>query len=536
MQEHSPVLSLCLSGRNDNYGFDFKRRFAQAMNFLAWSAARAGVADRIEVVFADWNSATLLAGDLHLSPEAVNMVRFIEIPPEIAAEHNPSFSPFSQSVAFNVALRRGKGRFLGIMPADVLLTSHTVRNLIGILEGRIRVSFDPFHAVIAVPRKNIPYYAGEARYFTSPEKVESILLAADAWMLCDNTARGMMGGYGVFIMERELLHSLRGVDERIAGWGYNDTDLALRASGRAPVVNMTGYGVCSYDFEPSFRMLMQKEGRRTGFNPIRPGTAENTEQWGLAGLTLRESRAKTGKTEYAETPAKPDFLSWRDWIIWLSQGVPPSRVLFFSSTALLAAWIASRKFAARIFLYGTADRSIPCLLALSVPFAELVVHERYETGDDHERIWRSDNAFGPQHHIGAVHYFPDTETVHECPADLIIVNDRLPSPEALAANCSPESAVVLSPYAAERLKPVFPAEYGFSEMRVRGNLLYQHPVESPEELRRVSAPMNGNIVTRLLAPLVAAHYSKIRKLWAIFFRQPLHSFWHVCRLIRRIRS
>ena len=128
MQEHSPVLSLCLSGRNDNYGFDFKRRFAQAMNFLAWSAARAGVADRIEVVFADWNSATPLAGDLYLSPEAVNMVRFIEIPPEIAAEHNPSFSPFSQSVAFNAALRRGKGRFLGGRSSDFAHRAEPDRN------------------------------------------------------------------------------------------------------------------------------------------------------------------------------------------------------------------------------------------------------------------------------------------------------------------------------------------------------------------------------------------------------------------------
>ena len=251
---------------------------------------------------------------------------------------------------------------------------------------------------------------------------------------------------------------------------------------------------------------------------------------------MRESRAKAGKAEYAETPSKPDFLSWRDWIIWLSQRVPPSRVLFFSSTALLAAWIASRRSADRIFLYGTADRSIPCLLALSVPFAELVIHELYETGDDHERIWRSDNAFGPQHHIGAVHYFPDTEAVHERPADLIIVNDRIPSPEALLKNCSPESAVVLSPYAADRLKPEFPAESGFTETRVRGNMLYRRPAESPEELENVSAPMNGNIVSRLLAPLVAAHYSKIQKLWAILFRQPFRSFPYVCRLIRRIRS
>ena len=157
--EKRPLLSLCLSGRNDNYGFNFKRRFVQAMNFLAWSARRAGVEKQIEVVFADWNSEIPLSRTIRLSDGAAKMVRFLEIPPDLAARYNPSFSPFSQSVAFNAALRRAKGAYLGMMPADILLTSYALRNLIGILSGTIPVPFDPRSAVISVPRKNIPFYA-----------------------------------------------------------------------------------------------------------------------------------------------------------------------------------------------------------------------------------------------------------------------------------------------------------------------------------------------------------------------------------------
>ena len=535
--ENRPLLSLCLSGRNDNYGFNFKRRFVQAMNFLAWSARRAGVEKQIEVVFADWNSEIPLSRTIRLSDGAAKMVRFLEIPPDLAARYNPSFSPFSQSVAFNAALRRAKGAYLGMMPADILLTSYALRNLIGILSGTIPVPFDPRSAVISVPRKNIPFYAEEAHDFSSPERTEALLLAGDAWMLCDNTARGMMGSYGVFILERSLFFSLRGTDERIAGWGYNDIDLALRCADRASVMNMMGYGVWSYDFEPSFRMLVQKEKRRTVFHPIRLGHAENPENWGLADLTLSESRAESGSEHLPSTSPRPDTLAWRDWIFWLSQRISPSVVPFFSSCAMLAAWTAAEKTPKRIFLYGTADRSIVTLLSLAVPFAEILIHETYETAGEFERIWKDDNAFGPLHHVGPVRYFPSLEMIHPLPGDLIVLGSRMPSMEVLIKNCSGDSCVILSSALADHAELLFPEELGFSCFHVRGNLLFRKP-EGVEvlKLKQISAPMNGNLLSRLLAPLLRRHASKIRKLWNLFFRQELFLFPHFCRVIRSIRK
>ncbi len=535
--ENPPLLSLCLSGRNDNYGFNFKRRFVQAMNFLAWSARRAGVAEQLEVVFADWNSEIPLSRTLHLSAEAARMVRFIEIPPALAAGYNPPFSPFSQSIAFNAALRRAKGAYLGIMPGDILLTSHALRNLLGILSGEIPVSFNPAEAVISVPRKNIPFYAGEAHDFSSPERIESLLLAGDAWMLCDNTARSMMGSYGLFILERSVFFSLRGVDERIAGWGYNDVDLALRSSNRTSVVNTMGYGICAYDFEPSFHMLIQKEKRRTTFYPIHIGVAENPETWGLADLELPESRAEAGTDELSETPSKPPAFSWRDWILWLSHRISPAAVPFISSTAMLAARCASEFSPARIFLYGTMDRSIVSLLTLTAPFSELFLHESFDTEDSYERIWRDDNAFGPLHHVGPVHTFPSLEIVHPAPGDLIVIGNRIPSPEALWKNCSEESIVIVSAGAAKSFDPSFPEEFAFCRIRIRGNLLFRKPGGlTVSELKRCSAPMNGTICTRLLSPLVSKYHSRIRKLWNLFFRQPLVAFPHLCGVIRRVRK
>lgn len=535
--EKRPLLSLCLSGRNDNYGFNFKRRFVQAMNFLAWSARKAGVEKQIEVVFADWNSEIPLSRTIRLSDGAAEMVRFLEIPPDLAAEYNPPFSPFSLSAAFNAALRRAKGAYLGIMPADILLTSYALRNLIGILSGTIPVSFDPRAAVISVPRKNIPFYAEEAHDFSSPERTEALLLAGDAWMLCDNGPRGLMGGYGLFLEERSLLYSRRGVDERIAGWGYNDIDLALRSSDKAPVVNTMGYGICVYDFEPSSAMVRQKKKRQTKFYPIRFGHAENPENWGLADQTLSESRAESGSEHLPFNSPRPDTLAWRDWIFWLSQRISPAEVPFFSSCAMLAAWTAAEKMPKRIFLYGTVDRSIVTLLSLMAPFAEILIHERFETEEEYERIWKDDNAFGPLHHVGPVRYFPSLEMIHPLPGDLIVLGSGMPSMEVLIKNCSGDSCVILSSALADHAELQFPEELGFSCFHVRGNLLFRKP-EGVDilKLKQISAPMNGNLLSRLLAPLLRRHASKIRKLWNLFFRQELFLFPHFCRVIRSIRK
>ena len=78
------ILSICLIGRNDDYGKDFKRRLRQSMDFLAYSAEKAGVLDKIEVLLTDWNSDTPLVEAVTFSPAAAKMIKFIEVPPSVA--------------------------------------------------------------------------------------------------------------------------------------------------------------------------------------------------------------------------------------------------------------------------------------------------------------------------------------------------------------------------------------------------------------------------------------------------------------------
>ena len=493
---HDLLLSICLAGRNDNYGFNFKYRFVQAMNFLAWSAKRAGVYDRIEVVFADWNSETPLSDSIALSEDAAGLVRFIVIPPEIAKGLNPSFSPFSQSIAFNAAFRRARGQYIGLMPADVLITSHSLRALVHILSGDSPVDFDKEHAVFAVPRKNLPFSLNEQAYFTSPEAIESLLLSGNAYMLTENAARGLIGGYGAFFLNRDRMFSLRGVDERIAGWGYNDIDLSLRCSDRCRAVNLSGYGVWSYDFEPSPRMSAQKKRRFSQVYEIRFGPACNTENWGLGNIELTEKQtirfSAANGNDYSVP--MPDGFSFRDWIGVLLYRLPVA-IPEISSAALAAAQLSLRARVRRISVMGADDPSIPAVLSLYNSFPSLKIHSELAGEESFFRLWRYDIALAPLHYQGEVKYIPSLEFLPDEMPELIIYAGIEPDWKDLEPRITGKSILIFSGCGV-------PAELS-ANTGLRKLSAYGLTVLAPQKILHGQEtadwrPMNGNWLFKLL--------------------------------------
>lgn len=530
MSEQKIVLSFCLSGRNDNYGFNFKYRFVQAMNFLAWSAKQAGVYDRIEVVFADWNSETPLAESIALSEDAAGLVRFIVTPPEIARPLNPEFSPFSQSVAFNTALRRARGKYIGLMPGDVLITSHSLRSLVNILSGEYPVDFALGHAVFAVPRKLIPYSLDEKSYFTSPEAIETLLLSGNAYMLTENTARGMMGGYGAFFLSREQLYALHGTDERIAGWGYNDIDLALRSSDTCPVVNLSGYGVWSYDFEASPRMVKQKKTRQTGVYEIRPGTAANRENWGLGNLDLREMRVSrcSGQNEEQYSSPIPEHCSYREWIGYLLHRLPVT-VPRISAAALAAAQLSKQPGIREISLFGANDISIPALLSVYNSFPELKIHREINGEEALYGLWRYDIALSPLHYQGAVSYLPFRNFAENENPDMIICDGSGPDWKELELKLTGKTVLIFSgcPVPAELSNLNRIDVFGITVIAPENVLQSLEPSDWK--------PMNGNWVFKLLHGMIQRN-EQLAKLMRLFSRIGILHWGKAFRTFQKIRK
>lgn len=464
------VLSICQCGRNDDYGLDFNRRFVQSVNFLAWSAKQAGVLDKLEVVFADWNSDAPLSNEIRLSEDAAKMVRFIEIPPAVAEPLNFGKTPFHTCKSLNVAYRRARGKFLAMMPGDILFTQYALRPLFHLLEGTLRAPFDPERAVIAVPRKLLPFYVNDACFFDSPESIQTFLFDGDFYMQGENFSKGLNGGYGMFMFHRDLFFSLRGLNENIGGWGFSDIEIALRAAPHAKLFNTAGLGIVCYDFEPNRKTVRQKRERMPS---VIYQSFENGENWGLPDQIFHETSAPIGNFVLNPRPVKPE--SCVAELLERLQFLPLSFCKRISKTALAAGSVVLLSRTKKVLVCETSDSSISAMLSLANPLQEITFQESFENGS--LISWQISRILAATRHIGHIH-FQKTVSPDES-FDLIITSEKLPG-------------------------------RNFFEIPEEGLFLYG---ASFDNLRALDLrPLNGNIFTRIHFP------EKMLKLWNILGR------------------
>ena len=402
------ILSICLIGRNDDYGRDFKRRLRQSMDFLAYSAEKAGVLDKIEVLLTDWNSDSPLAETVTFSPAAASMVKFIEVPPSVAKEHNYGNTPFHTTKGVNVGLRRASGKYVGMMPGDILISEFTLERLIKLLTGKLNVSFEPSKTLLGIPRKFIPHYGEEKRFFKNNSDIERILVLNDFYLRDDLWPKGLMGGYGIMIMSRELCFNVKGLNEDLGGWGGSDVELALRLSCSNPLVNLSGFGIICYDFEPDRKMVSEKSVRISDWSkPV--AHIENNIDWGLGSETFKITPAKTGNVPAEEEDnliLTDQFLdkNFRYKLLLESRKIHCSDMSFISPEAIIMANITSQLYPQKVLHIGQNDISQGLAVSLFSPLSELFL---INTGENNLSIFaKTGSALCCSKHVGNVCYFP----------------------------------------------------------------------------------------------------------------------------------
>lgn len=402
------ILSICLIGRNDDYGKDFKRRLRQSMDFLAYSAEKAGVLDKIEVLLTDWNSDTPLAEAVTFSPAAAKIIKFIEVPPAVAKKHNYANTPFHTTKGVNVGLRRASGRYVGMMPGDILISEFTLERLIKLLTGKLTVSFDPAASLLGVPRKFIPHYGEEQRFFKDNSDIERLLVLNDFYLRDDIWPKGLMGGYGFLIMSRELCFRTKGFDENLGGWGGSDVEFALRLSCSNPLVNLSGVGIICYDFEPDRKMVNEKNVRISDwFRPV--VNIENNIDWGLGNETFKITPAATGDAPSAADNyllSRSQLLdkAFRYKLLLESRKIPCSDMSFISAEAIIMANVAAQLYPQKILHIGPDDVSQGLAVSLFSPLSELYFVNAAES--NLFTFSRTGSALCYSKHVGSVCYFP----------------------------------------------------------------------------------------------------------------------------------
>ena len=82
---NNPLISLILCSRNDSYMGNSRWRLETSINLALLNAKDAKFLDKLEIVVSDWGSEVPLFEVLNLVPEAKDRVKFVHVPPYIAA-------------------------------------------------------------------------------------------------------------------------------------------------------------------------------------------------------------------------------------------------------------------------------------------------------------------------------------------------------------------------------------------------------------------------------------------------------------------
>lgn len=279
MPADNKIISICLMGRNDDYAVNFKRRLELSINYLALNAKKINVLDAIEIILVDWNSNVALYKELKLSKEARSITKTIIVPPEEAAKYNFKDSNFSHVYPINIGLRRSSGKYLTMMPADVLISSYTLERIYRLLCLELDVCFDPEKVIMAVPRKFIPSMVEDDLFSKTPEKLDKFFLFNDWYFENEIPHPGILGGHGMMIFHKSVFSHLKGLNENLGGWGLQDTEFGIRGNCYYPIINLSSLGIFVYDFKSSAKGLYEKLDRANSLDDIKFDINSNT--WGM---------------------------------------------------------------------------------------------------------------------------------------------------------------------------------------------------------------------------------------------------------------
>lgn len=308
------MLTICMIARNDNYCGNFLYRLQTSINYIANAVKELNLHHAVEILIVDWNSDSKLSNDLHISPDAAQIIKFIHVPPEEATQHNPEGKAFNTTLSQNVALRRATGRFLMFMPSDVLFPKASLKNLLELLQSGCTDQFQVDQSLLLVGRKFIPW-----QFIAQEPDIESIekFLTYNSWQCADPPyLPGLNAHMGAMLMSHDLWHQAQGVDESLTRWGWSDIELGLRINQKFQSIVLSHYGIFCYEMDCEPQMRSQNLINKNPTN-ISPDLTTNDTNWGISDKKLKTYTIPP--TPSSKTEKKEKLLSRRELLVNLSE-------------------------------------------------------------------------------------------------------------------------------------------------------------------------------------------------------------------------
>jgi hypothetical protein len=313
----TPVLSLILCSRNDNYMGNARWRLETALAYLAARLQGLGRLDQVEVIVADWGSQAPLRHAVALTPAAARIVSFVTVPPPLATTRQRD-SPFPEVLALNAAARRARGAYIGRIDQDTLVGEGFLGRFFDWVEGGWPLDVPLERTLLFANRRSVPYRfaAGSPSLSSVTRFVRWFGRRLRVWRANLTTGDLFWTSYvGLWLAHRDRWLESSGYDERLIYYNWMETDMICRLRARYPVVDlgaMTGYDFYHLEHYHPWRVVEARvhaiKNADIDVNGPVPAIRPNPDSWGLADLAL-PLEAGTHVLSASERPGLAGF-SW----------------------------------------------------------------------------------------------------------------------------------------------------------------------------------------------------------------------------------
>lgn len=291
------LLSIVMTGRDDDYMLDFKYRVTTTINHIARNLQRLGHLDEVEIVVVDWGSEVPLAEILALTDEAVQICRFIYVPIEIVKAVQNGKDSFHNSKACNAGIRRATGEFVMCSASDTLIPMNSLEAILRLLQGELTLPIRVAQTYFLCNRVHAPWQFVQSQ--PDLDEWDRYLLLARGIEHEAGWCHSFLGiSRGGQMMHASLWKRFRGLAEQIGGWGFSDLELMIRVSQYYPWLELSSIGVmlCHMGHSPyGKRACLETVAERDEVAlAITDSPIINDDNWGLFEFNLDEQKSGGG--------------------------------------------------------------------------------------------------------------------------------------------------------------------------------------------------------------------------------------------------
>ena len=286
-------------------------RLETSINLALLNAKDANFLDKLEIIISDWGSEIPLSEVLNLVTEANDRVKFVHVPPDIAAVEQKD-SKFPEVIALNAAARRSSGEYIGRIDNDTVVGADFFRNFEQLHKNNPTDELDLADSFLFVERKSVPYRISR---LSLPRSLISFFIKMFSSLLKLESATDWGKEFwhspvGIMIFHQDIWKATQGYNERLIYWGWMEGDLALRLRQKHKVVEFSkfvGYNFYHLEHYSNLTEYKDRNGAATPRKKNEPkfeglNYCENSNDWGLHSSPV-------GLTEYQYSGFTKSFCS-----------------------------------------------------------------------------------------------------------------------------------------------------------------------------------------------------------------------------------